>query len=171
MQTPNIKTEKKSILGTDYMHWHTILLWGMLPILSTAAEKDEPNCPPRSANLAAKRRIFDDFIQKLYINKEYTQALTDHVSVEYINHNPFVLNGRDAAIAFFQQPFFQVAVTDVLRTAVDGDLAVIHRRSQLPGAPLVAGVDIYRFDGTCIVEHWDVIQALPANATNPNPLF
>lgn len=153
------------------MHWHKILFWGLLPLLSTAAPKNKPNCPPRSANLAAKRRIFADFVQQLYINKEYTQALTDHVSVDYINHNPFVSDGRDTAITFFQQPVFQDVVSDVLRTLVDGDLAAIHRRSQFPGAPPVAGVDIYRFDGTCIVEHWDVVQALPANATNPHALF
>jgi len=35
----------------------------------------------------------------------------------------------------------------------------------------IALADIYRMDGTCIVEHWDVTQARPANATNPIAMF
>jgi len=28
-----------------------------------------------------------------------------------------------------------------------------------------------RFEESCVVEHWDVIEELPANATNPLALF
>ncbi|UQC88297.1 uncharacterized protein CLUP02_13820 [Colletotrichum lupini] len=42
---------------------------------------------------------------------------------------------------------------------------------EIPGLPLTAVVDIFRFQGSCIVEHWDVATAMPPNATNPLALF
>lgn len=42
--------------------------------------------------------------------------------------------------------------------------------SGIGGEP-AAVVDVVRFEGTCIMEHWDVIQERPGNATNSNALF
>lgn len=35
----------------------------------------------------------------------------------------------------------------------------------------IALADIYRMNGTCIVEHWDVTQETLRNATNPIAMF
>jgi predicted SnoaL-like aldol condensation-catalyzing enzyme len=32
-------------------------------------------------------------------------------------------------------------------------------------------MDLYRFQGTCIVEHWDVSQTITGNETNPIAFF
>lgn len=36
-----------------------------------------------------------------------------------------------------------------------------------PGAKPKAVVDLFRMDGTCVMEHWDVIQERPENPKNP----
>lgn len=57
------------------------------------------------------------------------------------------------------------------RTLVDGDLAVVHVRATRPGAPDAAVADFYRFDGDRIVEHWDVLQAVPESPVHDHPMF
>ncbi len=40
-------------------------------------------------------------------------------------------------------------------------------KTQFPGQELPSAVvDLYRFEGSCIVEHWDVKQERQANDTN-----
>ena len=59
----------------------------------------------------------------------------------------------------------------VLRQSFDNNIGFAHVRVNQVGEPPLALADIYRMEGTCIVEHWDVTQYLPANATNPIALF
>lgn len=35
----------------------------------------------------------------------------------------------------------------------------------------LALIDLFRMEGTCIVEHWDISQLKPADATNPIAMF
>jgi predicted SnoaL-like aldol condensation-catalyzing enzyme len=40
-----------------------------------------------------------------------------------------------------------------------------------PGNPGFAVIDIFRCENGEIVEHWDVIQEVPAESINPNGMF
>lgn len=59
----------------------------------------------------------------------------------------------------------------VLRQSFDNNIGFIHVRVNEANEEPIALADIYRMDGTCIVEHWDVTQARPTNATNPIAMF
>ena len=54
---------------------------------------------------------------------------------------------------------------------MDGDLCAVHLRISRDGSPVAAVVDLYRWDGEQVVEHWDVIQPWPATSANDHPLF
>ncbi|KAF6826986.1 snoal-like polyketide cyclase family protein [Colletotrichum plurivorum] len=133
-----------------------------------------PNCPPRPATPAEQRAILDDFIQAFYVKVDIEGAMTAHMAEDYIQHNPNVLSGRENSINTLKQFIIpgQANMT-VLRTALDNNIAFVHVRDDSAGASAEpqAIVDVFRLDGTCIMEHWDVIQQRPANATNPLAMF
>jgi len=61
---------------------------------------------------------------------------------------------------------------EVKRIAIDGDLAFVHVRYLNLFGKETAGVDIFRFDDAGkIVEHWDVLQSVPAESQNSNTMF
>jgi predicted SnoaL-like aldol condensation-catalyzing enzyme len=61
---------------------------------------------------------------------------------------------------------------EVKRIAIDGNLAFVHVRYLDWGGQETAGVDIFRFDDDGkTVEHWDVLQPVPAASNNSNTMF
>ncbi len=93
----------------------------------------------------------------------------------YIQHSPGLADGLESLlelIAGFDRDFPGYAIA-VKRVIGEGDLVFAHchytygprdRRGK-------AIAEIFRFDGDLIVEHWDVIQDVPAESRNPNGMF
>jgi predicted SnoaL-like aldol condensation-catalyzing enzyme len=116
------------------------------------------------------------------VDQLYAQVFNGHdlsaaerlLSEDYVQHNPQVPTGRagfmDAFRGFLSAyPGLRVEVKRVL---VDGDLVAVHAHWTLgAGDRGSAVVDIFRVRGGRIVEHWDVVQAVPERAANPNTMF
>lgn len=125
-----------------------------------------------AARTAATRAVITDFARLFYLEKDVRTAFETFVAAGYIQHNPGIPDGRDAAIAaltpMFADPEFHA---DLKRVLADGAYGLIHlhgyRGDQLGGAV----IDLYRVADGRIVEHWDVIQPVPATAHNDHPLF
>jgi predicted SnoaL-like aldol condensation-catalyzing enzyme len=130
--------------------------------MTTASETGEAN-----------RRILMEFIELFYKQRKVRLAFERHVAVDYIQHNPNIADGREAAITALE-PLFNSTESSfhIHRILVDGDFAAIHLRGRR--SPQVLGgavVDLYRFSSGRIVEHWDVLQPIPELALNPHPMF
>lgn len=137
-----------------------------LGLVSAAA----PYCPPRAATASEQAAIFEEFVHKLYIQHNVSAALLDHGDPNWIEHDPMATSGRqvviDALSGFLpttKQTFFHKGI-------VDG-VGFTHFREDVPNQLPTANVDFFRFNGTCIMEHWDVSQARQPNATNPIALW
>jgi len=92
------------------------------------------------------------------------------VAGPYIQHNPLFPNGLDAIVGFINQA--GPIPCEVKRIAIDGDFAFVHVRYLKWAGQETAGVDIFRFDSDGkIVEHWDVLQPVPATSNNTNSMF
>jgi len=119
------------------------------------------------------RAIVTDFARLFYTERDVRAAFERHVASDYIQHNPTIGDGRDAAIAMLEPKFSAPGSRfSVKRIMVDGDLAVIHLHGSPGGTGLGAAVaDIYRLADGKIVEHWDVLQPIAADTVNPHPYF
>jgi len=128
-----------------------------------------PYCPPSPATESQQRALFSAFVSALYTAKNATLAFETYVAADLTEHDPFDAQGRAPNEAKLNG-ILPYASFDVLRYNLDNNLGLIHVRVNEVPEP-IALADIYRMDGTCIVEHWDVTQARPANATNPIAMF
>jgi predicted SnoaL-like aldol condensation-catalyzing enzyme len=119
-----------------------------------------------------RRAFFDSFVELMYRRRDVRAAFDTYVAVDYVQHNPGLADGRDAARDALAEKFADPAFSiDVERMLVDGNLCALHLRPCRDGRSSAAVVDIYRADGDRIVEHWDVIQPWPATAANDHPMF
>ena len=113
---------------------------------------------------------------ELAFNQHKVQEATEkYVGKEYLQHNPTVADGGKAFIDAFE-PFLKAnpkSKATIKRVIADGDLVALHVHSQLNDEDRgEAVVDIFRFDKDGkIVEHWDVIQAVPEKTESGRGMF
>jgi predicted SnoaL-like aldol condensation-catalyzing enzyme len=119
------------------------------------------------------RAVVIDFARLFYTERNVRAAFERYVAPDYIQHNPGILDGREAAIAMLEPKFSHPGASfEIKRIIVDGDMAVIHVHGRLaPDQPGGTVADIYRLANGRIVEHWDVLQPIQPNTVNPHPYF
>ena len=112
-----------------------------------------------------------DIIYEKVFNLGQADLYTGLVSGRYLQHNPLFPNGLDAIVGYIKLVGRRIPC-EVKRVAIDGDLAFVHVRYLDWGGKETAGVDIFRFDENGkVVEHWDVLQPVPASSNNANTMF
>jgi predicted SnoaL-like aldol condensation-catalyzing enzyme len=118
------------------------------------------------------RQVVTAFARQFYDERDVAGAFTRYVARDYVQHNPGIADGRDAAIAAlagtWASPDLRLTVRSIL---VEGDTAVLLIDGQFGADVRFAVVDVYRLDGDMIVEHWDVKQEFPAYIVGEHPFF
>ncbi|CAA7263990.1 unnamed protein product [Cyclocybe aegerita] len=113
-----------------------------------------------------------DFANSLFVEKNVQKAYDDWIPGSYINHNADVVSGRENALAFLRPIFSNPDLKSTIASIVVGQgFGFIHHRLTIPGQADWAVMDRFGFNGTCIVEHWDVIQPITGDETNPIAYF
>ncbi|EAU82487.2 hypothetical protein CC1G_08238 [Coprinopsis cinerea okayama7 len=122
---------------------------------------------------AQQQAAMEDFTDILFNQRDVQAAYDRWVPGQYINHSPWAEQGRQWAIDFLS-PYYANPEHRISNVTVIGGkgYGVIHFALQIPGATIPdVTVAIYRFQGTCIVEHWDAWMPMSPEATNPIAYF
>jgi predicted SnoaL-like aldol condensation-catalyzing enzyme len=119
-----------------------------------------------------KKLVVKAFDQ-LLVDKDIS-ALDRYWGPEYQQHSTNIPNGVDgvkAGLGAYFKAFPQLEV-EPKRVIAEGDLVAVHSHYiPAPGERGQAIVDLFRVRCGKIVEHWDVIQDVPATSANDNTMF
>jgi len=125
------------------------------------------------SDIERNKQVVVDYYQTAFGGNPQ-KAIEDHFGDRYIQHNPDAADGPEAFIGFVtwlrgEYPDLQL---DIKRVIAEGDMVVTHSHLILkPGEPGRALADYFRLEDGKVVEHWDVIQDVPAQFANPNGMF
>jgi predicted SnoaL-like aldol condensation-catalyzing enzyme len=151
-----------------------LLAFVALFVLAACSEADKaPQADGRDLAVEeANRELVVDFYEKFFIDHDIASASV--IADDYKQHNPNVPDGKAPFVDYFTGFFAEnpQSLGKVVRSATDGDLVFLHVQSTNgPQDRGEAVVDIFRVQDGKIVEHWDVIQAVPESAANSNTMF
>lgn len=133
------------------------------------AKDAQRNLATEEANLKLVVQFYEQFF-----NRHEVAKAAEIVSEDYKQHNPEVPDGKKPFVNYFSQFFKETPQSKarIVRTASSGDLVWLQVHStNTPSDRGQAVLDIFRVKNGKIVEHWDIIQDVPAQSANENSMF
>ncbi|MEV5498520.1 nuclear transport factor 2 family protein [Nonomuraea fuscirosea] len=123
--------------------------------------------------VASNKQTVLDFYEAAFNEKDF-DTVAELVGDKYTQHNPQIADGPDglqARLRHLKETFPALRV-EVRRLLAEDDYVVGHVYAvREPGQRGTAIMDIFRLEDGKLIEHWDVMQEIPAEALNPNGMF
>lgn len=131
---------------------------------------EDPRASLETANLEKAVYCMD----LLENEKDLEASRRECLAENYIQHTPWIPDGREAVLNIFENRFekYPDFAVEIKRSAADGDLVWIHLHSKrTPDSLGNAVINIFRMKDGQFVEHWNVVQAVPEESANDNTMF
>jgi predicted SnoaL-like aldol condensation-catalyzing enzyme len=120
------------------------------------------------------KRIVVAFYQKALFEGDVDTAIRLYGGPHYTQHTPFAGDGFDGLREYVKWIAKNYPNTrgEIKRVFADGDYVFLHcHYTGFFGPNGDAIIDIFRLENGKLVEHWDVIQAIPEKSLNKNTMF
>lgn len=119
------------------------------------------------AKTDANKKIARDFINEVLLNHKMDQV-TNYINPNtYIQHNPAVADGLDgfgAEMKYFADNGLVMEYTKLHKVLGQGNFVLTISEGKFGKGEHTAFYDLFRMQNGLIVEHWDVIAAIPAES-------
>lgn len=127
----------------------------------------------QDARLEANKKLVLEFYDAVIGRKDF-EAGRKYMGATYRQHAPYAQDGPEGLRQFVEwfRDTFPAHRYEIKRVIAEGDYVVLHVHGM--GGPNPDGeavVDIFRVEDGKVVEHWDLIQPIPAKSDNPNGMF
>ncbi|KTD20928.1 Predicted ester cyclase [Legionella lansingensis] len=145
----------------------------LLPILAYGLMTGANVSFANEEDQALNKRVVSEFYQKAINDKNFAAA-EEYLGPWYIQHNPLAQDGIDGFRKFidYLKATYPQSHSEIKRVFAEGDYVILHVHSiKEPGTRGQAIIDVFRLENHKIVEHWDVIQAIPEESANSNGMF
>ncbi|MEM9526466.1 MAG: nuclear transport factor 2 family protein [Bacteroidota bacterium] len=114
---------------------------------------------------AANKTLVEGFVNDVLVNGK-NETIPSYINAEkYLQHNSAVADGLDglgAALAYFAENGLVMEYDKVHKVLGEGNFVLTVSEGKFGKGDHVAYYDLFRVEDGLIVEHWDVIQTIPA---------
>ncbi|WP_024275155.1 nuclear transport factor 2 family protein [Hyphomicrobium sp. 802] len=123
--------------------------------------------------LEKNKAIVVDFYNKALNDKDIDAAIA-LMGPTYTQHNARIPDGKEGFRQFFTgfKQKFPNSHSTIVRVFAEGDYVILHvHMVREPATRGEAVMDIFRLENGKLVEHWDVLQAIPETIPHSNTMF
>jgi predicted SnoaL-like aldol condensation-catalyzing enzyme len=143
------------------------------PVRRAVAKRPLDTLAAERARLEANKQLVLAFYRKMIGDKD-PDAARPYMAEQYVQHSAYARDGFEG-VAEFARTFkrdFPNHRYEVKKVIAEGDFVVLHLHGingMSPHGEQV--VDMFRVKNGRVCEHWDVIQPIPGDSSNPNGTF